>query len=99
MPILLISQLGRDSENKGRPQISHLKESGSTEEKSGVVILLHRPDRHKPEAELILAKNRYGDTGFMNLFFEKDCVRFVPRIADAYEKPQNEKRRYAEYDD
>ena len=71
VPVIAISQLNRNSErseNK-RPELSHLRESGSLEQDADVVVLLHREDVAKREeerdglAELIVAKQRNGPTG------------------------------------
>lgn len=70
VPVIAISQLNRNSEkseNK-KPELSHLRESGSLEQDADVVILLHREDlgnKEHPragEADLILAKQRNGPT-------------------------------------
>jgi len=71
VPVIAISQLNRNSErseNK-KPELSHLRESGSLEQDADVVVLLHREDMAKREeerdglAELIVAKQRNGPTG------------------------------------
>jgi replicative DNA helicase len=71
VPVIAISQLNRNSErseNK-KPELSHLRESGSLEQDADVVVLLHRDDIAKKEeerdglAELIIAKQRNGPTG------------------------------------
>jgi replicative DNA helicase len=71
VPVIAISQLNRNSErseNK-KPELSHLRESGSLEQDADVVVLLHRDDIAKKEeerdglAELIVAKQRNGPTG------------------------------------
>jgi replicative DNA helicase len=71
VPVIAISQLNRNSErseNK-KPELSHLRESGSLEQDADVVVLLHRDDIAKREeerdglAELIVAKQRNGPTG------------------------------------
>jgi replicative DNA helicase len=71
VPVIAISQLNRNSErseNK-KPELSHLRESGSLEQDADVVVLLHRDDLAKKEeerdglAELIVAKQRNGPTG------------------------------------
>lgn len=68
VPVVAAAQINRSSESRSdrRPQLSDLRESGSIEQDSDVVILLHRPDYHDPEHErageidLIVAKNRNG---------------------------------------
>ena len=76
IPGLILSQLSRsveDQHNKSRrPTLTSLRESGKQEEDADVVLLMFRPDKYpellmeNPElrgtAELILAKNRQGDS-------------------------------------
>lgn len=81
IPIVLLSQLNRESENRpgGRPELAHLRESGAIEQDADVVMLLYRPamqhivtDRESgyPTEKLgvvIVAKQRNGETG--NVYF------------------------------
>lgn len=68
VPIVLLSQLNRDSQKRTdkRPQIGELRDSGAIEADADVVILIHREDAYEREtprageAELIVAKNRSG---------------------------------------
>lgn len=87
IPILVISQLNRSPEaRKGhRPRMSDLRESGSIEQDADVVMLMHREDYyHEGEvgyertnmAELIIAKQRNGPTGSINLLFRQKITRF-----------------------
>ena len=81
IPVILLSQLNRESENRpaGRPELAHLRESGAIEQDADVVMLLYRPalarvttDRESgyPTEGLgvvIIAKQRNGETG--NVYF------------------------------
>ena len=81
VPVVLLSQLNRESENRpaGRPELAHLRESGAIEQDADVVMLLYRPalarvttDRESgyPTEGLgvvIIAKQRNGETG--NVYF------------------------------
>lgn len=82
-PLIAMSQLNRDSEREHRrPRLSDLRESGSIEQDADVVILIHREDYHKPasekdgSAEFIVAKQRMGPTGLVNLRFDEVVARF-----------------------
>jgi replicative DNA helicase len=81
VPILALSQLNRNPEARAdkRPQLSDLRESGSLEQDSDVVMFIHREDldpEKKREAELILAKHRNGPTGSIRLSFEPSLTQF-----------------------
>ncbi|GAA4890591.1 replicative DNA helicase [Saccharopolyspora cebuensis] len=85
VPVVALSQLNRDAEKRPdkRPQIADLRESGSLEQDSDLVILIHRPDafeRDDPrmgEADLILAKSRSGPTGTVTVAHQLHYSRFV----------------------
>jgi replicative DNA helicase len=85
VPVIAISQLNRGPEQRTdkRPLLSDLRESGSIEQDSDVVILLHREDayeRESPragEADLIVAKHRNGPTATVTVAFQGHYSRFV----------------------
>lgn len=79
IPILLLSQLNRESvrgERPRRPQLSDLRDSGSIEQDSDIVMFVHRPDEHEPVTELIVAKHRNGPIGTIKLRWDAHCTRF-----------------------
>jgi len=87
IPILAVAQLRRESEEHNRPRLSDLRESGAIEQDADVVMLIHReemrypvgtPQRaeHEGQAELIIAKQRNGPTGKVNLTWSWQCTRF-----------------------
>src|ERR671913_1214637 len=85
VPAVALSQLSRAPETRSdhRPQLSDLRESGALEQDADVVLMLFRADMYpdaKPEdqgkAELIIAKQRNGPTGSIELAFLKQHTRF-----------------------
>ena len=92
IPVVGLSQLNRSPEQREshRPRLSDLRESGSLEQDADVVCLLHREEAyHQGEeqwlrdnqdkvgkAELIIAKQRNGPTGVVNLTWDRSCTRF-----------------------
>ena len=87
IPVVVLSQLNRAPEGREghRPRMSDLRESGSIEQDADVVMLLHREDYyHKGQAdyvadnkaELIIAKQRNGPTGSVELIFRERFTRF-----------------------
>ena len=94
VPIVVLAQLNRNpeqrsGESKGRPRLSDLRESGSIEQDADLVGLLVREeyyadsDDEKKESEgkatLIIAKQRNGPVGDVNLTFRKEFTRFETR--------------------
>jgi replicative DNA helicase len=84
VPILCLAQLSRKVEERQghRPMMSDLRESGSLEQDSDVVMFLFRReyyDKHdKPGlAELIVSKNRHGGVGDITLTFRKEISQFA----------------------
>ncbi|MFI6510069.1 replicative DNA helicase [Streptosporangium sp. NPDC050855] len=85
VPIMLLSQLSRESEKRAdkRPVASDLRESGAIEQDSDIVILLHRDDYYEPtcaragEADLIVAKNRNGPRATITVASQLHYSRFV----------------------
>ena len=87
IPVVVLSQLNRSPEGREghRPRMSDLRESGSIEQDADVVMLLHREDyyrRSEPDyepnnkAELIIAKQRNGPTGVVEMIFREKFTRF-----------------------
>ena len=89
VPVVALSQLSRAPEQRPdrRPQLSDLRESGSIEQDADLVMFLYRQEYyHGPtdkdgnslegKAELIVAKQRNGPTGTVDLFFHKEYTRF-----------------------
>jgi replicative DNA helicase len=85
VPVIALSQLNRQAEQTKdkKPEISHLRESGSLEQDADVVILLHREgigEKDHPragEADIILAKQRSGPTGTVTVGFQGQYSRFM----------------------
>jgi len=85
VPVVAVAQLNRGPEQRTdkRPLLADLRESGSIEQDSDVVILLHREDayeRESPragEADFIVAKHRNGPTTTVTVAFQGHFSRFV----------------------
>jgi replicative DNA helicase len=92
VPMLVLSQLNRAPETRPgdhRPQLSDLRESGSIEQDADLVAFIFREEVYKPNdeslrglAELLVAKQRNGPTGKVNLVFLKEFTKFENRTND-----------------
>ena len=98
VPVVALSQLSRAPESRGgdhRPQLADLRESGSIEQDADVVAFIFREEIYKPDdpelqgrAELIIAKQRNGPTGKINLAFLKNSTRFESLLEPGMEAPE-----------
>jgi replicative DNA helicase len=90
VPVLALSQLNRKVEERkgGRPLLSDLRESGAIEQDADVVMFIHRDDededggmpfRESSPVELIVAKQRNGPIGTIDLVFLSEFTRFESR--------------------
>jgi replicative DNA helicase len=80
LPVIALAQLNRDTEKEGRaPRLSDLRDSGAIEQDGDVVALLH-PDQEQPgdtqAVAVIIAKQRAGRTGKVELAFNRAITRF-----------------------
>ena len=100
VPMLCLSQLNRQAEDSKdhRPKLSHLRESGAIEQDADVVMFVHREEyyhrgedraQYAGQAEIIIAKQRNGPVGDVQLTWESDFTRFSDRAPD----------RHGEFDD
>ena len=84
IPVLALSQLSRavESRHPQIPQLADLRESGSIEQDSDVVMFIYREEMYKKDterkniAEIHVRKHRNGPTGQIELFFDHDKVSF-----------------------
>ena len=84
VPVLCLSQLSRANEKREdkRPMLSDLRESGAIEQDADIVMFLYREDYYKEDsekhnvAECIIAKNRHGETGKVELRWMPEYTSF-----------------------
>lgn len=87
VPVIALTQLNRNSANeKRRPTMNEIRESGAVEQDADVVILLHAEDEMSDELEVIVEKNRQGAKARTMLtrrgeFARLEAHHWTPRFA------------------
>lgn len=84
VPVILLSQLSRAAEQRQghRPMLSDLRDSGSIEQDADIVLFLYREGyyeediENKTVAQIIVAKNRHGSTGDVDVRWVGEYTRF-----------------------
>ena len=87
VPVVCLSQLSRANESRTdkRPMLSDLRESGAIEQDADEVIFIYRDDYYNPDteeknvAEIIVAKNRHGETGTVKVQWLPQFTTFADR--------------------
>ena len=89
-PIVALSQLSRAPEQRAdhRPMLSDLRESGSIEQDADIVMFLYRDEYYNPDTEsknigeVIVSKNRHGETGTIELVWFGEVQKFADKIRE-----------------
>ena len=93
VPVVCCAQLSRGPESRqgNKPMLSDLRDSGAIEQDADTVIFLYRSEYYKTEeagnqdssiAEVIIAKNRHGSTGTVNMGWNGQFTKFVTIATD-----------------
>jgi replicative DNA helicase len=101
VPVVALSQLKRADDKgraDGRPRLSDLRESGSLEQDADLVAMIYREAADKPhdpsvdknKAELIIAKQRQGPTGSVDLYYNAELTRFNDLDPHASTPPEDQ---------
>jgi replicative DNA helicase len=89
VPLISAAQLSRAVEQRQdkRPVLSDLRESGSIEQDSDIVMFLYRDEVYNEatefpnQADVLVAKHRNGPTGVISLYFEKRLTKFMDAVS------------------
>ncbi|MBC6004591.1 Replicative DNA helicase [uncultured Clostridium sp.] len=89
-PVVALSQLSRAPEQRSdhRPMLSDLRESGAIEQDADIVMFLYRDEYYHPDSErknigeVIIAKNRHGETGSVELVWLGEIQKFANKARE-----------------
>ncbi|GEK48455.1 replicative DNA helicase [Bisbaumannia pacifica] len=89
-PVILLAQINRENTKRGdkRPVMSDLRESASLEHNADMILFIYREAKHNPDcaypgvAELIVAKQRDGEVGTVNVVCDLSRSRLLPATAE-----------------
>ena len=95
VPVVALSQLSRavEARQNKRPMLSDLRESGSIEQDADIVMFIYRDEYYNPEsdkrgeAEIIIAKQRNGPVGTVDLLYQSSITRFLNKVHNQYAAP------------
>ena len=90
IPVLAAAQLSRAVEQRvdKEPQLSDLRESGSLEQDSDIVMFIHRPELYDQDtvkqnlAQIKVSKHRNGPVGTIELVFRSQIAKFENAVTD-----------------
>ena len=89
MPFIVLSQLSKDVEKAQRkPTNGDLRESGALAQDADVIMMVHRAEKYKPDAEnigkasIIITKSRNGECGEVTTGFDGSTFTFYDLEAD-----------------
>jgi replicative DNA helicase len=104
VPVIAATQLGRNAEERSAPKLADLRESGQIEQDADIVVMLHRPKKGLKDSdgksmddgtvELIVAKQRNGPVGTVNLKFEAEYTRFNNTTEALYTNDKEKRQKY-----
>jgi replicative DNA helicase len=97
VPVMCLAQLNRQTEvsKENIPRLSHLRESGAIEQDADVVLFVHREEyyhrgedqqKYAGQAQIIIAKQRNGPVGEVELVWHKEFTRFETPTPERFQE-------------
>ena len=98
IPIIQLVQLNREADKATRPSLMHLRESGSIEQDSDIVIFIYRVGYYNAEKEdnileLIVDKNRDGERGIIKFDMTSWLLKEIQKLEQANQPKQADKQK------
>ncbi len=91
LPVICLSQLSRAVESRAdkTPMLSDLRESGAIEQDADMVMFIYRDSYYSKQSndeacKVLLAKNRHGETGSINIAFKGELCKFVDETVTTF---------------
>jgi len=91
LPVICLSQLSRAVESRAdkTPMLSDLRESGAIEQDADMVMFIYRDSYYSKQSndeacKVLLAKNRHGETGSINIAFKGEFCKFVDETVTTF---------------
>jgi replicative DNA helicase len=84
IPVVALAQLNRGVEHRDRkrPHMGDIRDSGMIEQEADMIVFLHRPwvydhAEHPSKAEMLVGKNRHGETAIIECTFDPETMRWT----------------------
>ena len=95
IPVVLLAQLSRKTDDNERPSLAALRDSGELEQNADKVIFLWNIDRERHIVGVSVAKTRRGRLGAVRMQFDGEKMRFT-EMGEPYEEPRRRRGWYRE---
>lgn len=99
IPILMLCQLNREIDNKTKPELRNLRDSGELEQNADKVIFLWNIEEESETVGVSVAKNREGKTGVVQMVFDHEHMHFYERDHDIEVKKKEARNGGKRWDD
>lgn len=99
IPILMLSQLNREIDDKTQPELRHLRDSGELEQNANKILFLWNIDEDERRVGVSVAKNRQGRKGVVQMIFDSEHMAFAECAYDVDIPKDTKERKRRRWDD